>query len=99
MPHAVFVETALDGGMTVAAYAAELPGCATFAASDAEASGAIPVRVKRFLSWLRDNGEQAADIPGDNWYEVERSAAGDGPDGRATFTLDELPPSNDEWDR
>jgi hypothetical protein len=32
---------------------------------------------------------------GDNWYEVERSTATDG--GRAAFTLDELPPSPDEF--
>jgi len=48
MPHAIFVETGLDGGSTVAAYAAELPGCATFAAADAEAVAALPRRVARF---------------------------------------------------
>jgi hypothetical protein len=99
MPHAVFVETGLDGGATVAAYAAELPGCATFAASDAEATGAIPSRVQRFLAWLRENGERVAEVPGDNWYEVERGSAGEGPGERAGFTLDELPPSDEEWDR
>ena len=48
MPHAIFLETGLDGGSTVAAYAAELPGCATFAAADAEAVAAMPRRVARF---------------------------------------------------
>jgi hypothetical protein len=99
MPHAIFVETGLDGGATVAAYAAELPGCATFAPSDGEATAAIPARVRRFTEWLRTNGESVPQVVGDNWYEVERAAAGADPAGRATFSLDELPPSDDEWIR
>jgi hypothetical protein len=93
MPHAIFVETGLDG--VVAAYAAELPGCATFAASDDEAVGAIPQRVSRFAAWLRDHGESAPAFVGDNWYEVERAPAV--PGSRAAFSLDELPPSQDEY--
>ena len=97
MPHAIFVETGLDDGSTVAAYAAELPGCATFAASDEEATGEMPRRVGRFVDWLRAAGEEAPTFVGDNWYEVERAAA----DGthRAAFSLDDLPPSAEEFDR
>jgi len=93
MPHAIFVETELDGG--VAAYAAELPGCATFAKSDDEAVTAIPERVSRFTAWLRDHGEPAPAFVGDNWYEVERAAAAGA--SRAAFSLDELPPSDEEY--
>jgi hypothetical protein len=93
MPHAIFVETGLDGG--VAAYAAELPGCATFAAGDDEAVTEIPQRVGRFTAWLREHGEATPAFVGDNWYEVERAAAPAG--GRAAFSLDELPPSQDEY--
>ncbi len=99
MPHAVFVETGLDGGSTVAAYAAELPGCATFAARDGEAVAAIPSRVSRFTDWLRRNGETVPAFIGDNWYEVERAACDGSPGGRAAFSLDELPPSGHEWQR
>jgi len=97
MPHAIFVETGIDEGATVAAYAAELPGCAVFAATDAEATSEMPRRVGRFVDWLRAAGEQAPTFVGDNWYEVERAAAGDGK--RASFSLDDLPPSDDEFDR
>ncbi len=96
MPHAVFVETDLPGG-GFAAYAAELPGCATFASSDTDAVAAIPRRVARFTSWLRSAGEEAAEFVGDNWYEVERAAAT--PDARAAFSLDELPPSDTEYEQ
>lgn len=96
MPHAIFVETGLDGGATVAAYAAELPGCATFAASAQEASGEMPRRVGRFVDWLRAAGEAAPTFVGDNWYEVERAAAGA---TRASFSLDDLPPGVDELRR
>jgi hypothetical protein len=34
---------------------------------------------------------------GDNWYEVERAAAADGK--RAGFSLDDLPPGDDEFQR
>ncbi len=99
MPHAIFVETDVDGRGLVAAYAAELPGCAVFAASDDEAAGGMPRRVREFAAWLRENGEQMADFVGDNWYEVERAAATHGESGRrrASFTLDELPPSDTEF--
>lgn len=99
MPHAIFVETDVDGHGLVAAYAAELPGCAVFAGSDVEATAAMPMRVSRFTGWLRENGESMATFVGDNWYEVERAAAteSDGGRRRAAFTLDELPPSDDEF--
>ena len=98
MPHAIFVETDVDGRGLVGAYAAELPGCAVFAASDDEAAGAMPMRVSRFTAWLRDNGEAVPAFVGDNWYEVERASATevDGGRRRAAFTLDELPPSDAE---
>lgn len=95
MPHAIFIETDVDPRGTVAAYAAELPGCAVFAMTADEAAAAMPMRVSRFTSWLRERGEPAASFIGDNWYEVERAAARDG--RRAAFTLDELPPSSDEF--
>jgi hypothetical protein len=95
MPHAIFIETGVDADGTVAAYAAELPGCAVFAGSDDEAAAAMPRRVSRFTGWLRENGERVPDFVGDNWYEVERAAAGSG--GRAGFSLDDLPPSDDEF--
>ena len=95
MPHAIFIETDVDGHGLVGAYAAELPGCAVFAGTDDEAAGAMPMRVSAFTRWLRDHGEPAQAFVGDNWYEVERAAAADG--RRAGFTLDELPPSDDEF--
>jgi hypothetical protein len=95
MPHAIFIETDVDGRGLVGAYAAELPGCAAFAATDDEAAAAIPMRVSRFTAWLKENGEPAPTFVGDNWYEVERAAARDGK--RAGFTLDELPPSDEEF--
>jgi len=95
MPHAIFIETDVDGHGLVGAYAAELPGCAVFAASDDEAAGSMPMRVGRFTAWLHENGEPAPSFVGDNWYEVERAAAADG--RRAAFTLDDLPPSDDEF--
>jgi len=99
MPHAIFVEADVDGHGLVGAYAAELPGCAVFAATDDEAAAAMPMRVSRFIAWLRENGETTADFVGDNWYEVERAAAAEADGGRrrAVFTLDELPPSDDEF--
>jgi hypothetical protein len=101
MPHAIFVETDVDGAEGVAAYAAELPGCAVFAGTDEEAARGMPRRVAWFTTWLRDRGEQAPTFVGDNWYEVERTAAQPGPNGRqrAAFSLDELPPSDDEFAR
>ncbi|MEO5985861.1 MAG: hypothetical protein ABIW50_06490 [Candidatus Limnocylindria bacterium] len=97
MPHAIFVETGVDESGLVGAYAAELPGCAVFAPTDEEAAGAMPRRVRRFTAWLRANGEPQPDFVGDNWYEVERATATEGGSGRASFTLDELPPSADEF--
>jgi hypothetical protein len=97
MPHAIFIETDVDGNELVGAYAAELPGCAVFAASDDEAATAMPRRVSEFTGWLRACGETVPSFVGDNWYEVERAAATDGGRGRAAFTLDELPPSDDEF--
>jgi hypothetical protein len=99
MPHAIFIETDVDGHGLVGAYAAELPGCAVFAATDDEAAGAMARRVSAFTGWLRDRGETVPSFVGDNWYEVERAAAAaaDGGRRRAAFTLDELPPSDDEF--
>jgi hypothetical protein len=102
MPHAIFIETNADGADGVAAYAAELPGCATFAATDDEAASGLPRRVERFCAWLRDQGEDAPRFLGDNWYEVERAAAvriEGGALERAAFSLDELPPGDDEFRR
>ncbi len=95
MPHAIFVETDVDGNGLVGAYAAELPGCAVFAPSADEAASAMPLRVSRFTSWLRESGEMMPAFVGDNWYEVERASAAGG--SRAAFTLDELPPSDAEF--
>jgi hypothetical protein len=55
----------------------------------------MPMRVGRFTAWLRRRGETVPSFVGDNWYEVERAAASDG--RRAAFTLDELPPSGEEF--
>jgi hypothetical protein len=101
MPHAIFIETDVDGPGTCAAYAAELPGCAVFAPGDDEAAGQMPRRVAAFTAWLRDHGEEVPTVVGDNWYEVERAAALDGADGRrrAAFSLDELSPSDAEFQR
>jgi hypothetical protein len=100
MPHAVFVETDLPSG-GCAAYAAELPGCAAFAQTDDEAVADIPRRVEHFTSWLRGVGERVPSFAGGNWYEVERVSAAvrDGPVRRAIFSLDDLPPSDDEFER
>lgn len=97
MPHAIFVETGADAGATSAAYAAELPGCAVFAADPDAAAAAMPRRVAEFGAWLHSRGEKAPEFVGDNWYEVERVASG--PSGRAAFSLDELPPSDEEFAR
>jgi hypothetical protein len=97
MPHAIFVETGIDDGAMVAAYAAELPGCAVFAATDAEATSGMPRRVAWFVDWLRSAGEVAPSFVGDNWYEVERAAASQG--NRAAFSLDDLPPGDEEFTR
>ena len=59
MPHAIFIETGLDDDGTVAAYAAELPGCATFSRDADEAARSMPARVTDFTAWLRRCGERA----------------------------------------
>jgi hypothetical protein len=99
MPHAIFIETGLDDAGTVAAYAAELPGCATFAMDADEAARGMPARVTEFTAWLRQSGEPTPAFVGDNWYEVERASASRGEDGlrRAAFSLDELSPSDEEF--
>ena len=99
MPHAIFIETGLDDAGTVAAYAAELPGCATFAMDADEAARRMPARVTEFTAWLRRSGEPTPAFVGDNWYEVERAAADRGEQGlrRAAFSLDELSPSDEEY--
>ena len=99
MPHAIFIETGLDADGTVAAYAAELPGCATFATDADDAARHMPARVTEFTAWLRQGGEAAPAFVGDNWYEVERAAAVRDGDRlrRAAFSLDELSPSPQEF--
>jgi hypothetical protein len=99
MPHAIFMEPDVDGPGTFAAYAAEFPGCAVFSDSDEAAAAAMPGRVAAFGAWLRERGETAPTVIGDNWYEVERAAAQHGTDGvrRAAFSLDELSPSDAEF--
>jgi hypothetical protein len=97
LPHAVFVETDLDPSGTAAAFAGELPGCAAFGPGPAEAVAAVPARVTAFVAWLRAHGEALTEPVG-NWYEVERAPAAAAGAGirRATFSLDELPPSANE---
>jgi hypothetical protein len=99
MPHAIFIETGVDEAGTVAAYAAELPGCAVFAADADAAAAGMPARVAAFTAWLKQNGEPAPAFVGDNWYEVERAAAVRDGSGmrRAAFSLDELSPSGAEF--
>jgi hypothetical protein len=94
LPHAVFVETNVDDDGTSVAFAGELPGCAAIGPDPATAVLAVPARVSAFIGWLRSHGEQPIEPVG-NWYEVERAAAhrGNGDVRRASFTLDELPPS------
>jgi hypothetical protein len=99
LPHAVFVETGVDAAGRAMAFAGELPGCAAVGDDPASAVAALPARVTDFVGWLRARGESLAEPVG-NWYEVERAAAGesaDGGRGRASFSLDELPPSADEF--
>jgi len=82
------------------AFAGELPGCAAVGDDAAAAVAGVPSRVTAFVAWLRACGEDLAEPVG-NWYEVERTASAPGPDGglrRAAFSLDELPPSVDEFE-
>jgi len=99
MPHAIFMEPEVDGPGTFAAYAAEFPGCAVFGDSDEATAAEMPRRVAAFGAWLRERGEVAPTVIGDNWYEVERSPAQHGENGvrRAAFSLDELSPSDAEF--
>ena len=99
MPHAIFMEPDVDGPGTFAAYAAEFPGCAVFGDSDEAAAAQMPRRVAAFGAWLRQRGEAAPTVIGDNWYEVERVPARQGENGvqRAAFSLDELSPSDPEY--
>jgi hypothetical protein len=100
LPHAVFVETGIDDAGTSMAFAGELPGCAAVGDDAAAAVAHVPARVTAFVAWLRAGGERLNEPVG-NWYEVERAAATPGPDGglqRAAFSLDELPPSAEEFE-
>jgi hypothetical protein len=65
-----------------------------------EAARRMPARVAAFTAWLRRCGEPAPAFVGDNWYEVERAAAARAEDGirRAAFSLDELSPSDQEFE-
>jgi hypothetical protein len=94
LPHAVFVETDIDDAGTAVAFAGELPGCAATGPDATAAVAAVPGAVSAFMAWLRSHGERPVEPVG-NWYEVERAAAdrADGAVRRASFTLDELPPS------
>ncbi len=97
LPHAVFVETGVDDAGRAVAWAAELPGCATMAATPEEAVAAVPARVATFVAWLQARGEALVEPVG-NWYEVERVACQtNGPSAsRAAFSLDDLAPSASE---
>jgi hypothetical protein len=97
LPHAVFVETDVDEAGGAMAFAGELPGCAASGPDAAAAVAAVPARVTGFISWLRSHGEQPIEPVG-NWYEVERASAQrvNNAVRRASFTLDELPPSPSE---
>jgi hypothetical protein len=100
LPHAVFVETGIDEAGRSMAFAGELTGCAAVGDDAAAAVSRVPARVTTFIAWLRAAGERLGEPVG-NWYEVERAAATSGPDGtrhRAAFSLDELPPSADEFE-
>lgn len=100
LPHAVFVETGIDEAGRSMAFAGELPGCAAIGDDAAAAVAHVPARVAAFVAWLRAGGERLAEPVG-NWYEVERAAASPAPDGglrRAAFSLDELPPSAEEFE-
>lgn len=100
LPHAVFVETGIDDAGRSMAFAGELPGCAAVGDDAAAAVAGVPARVTAFVAWLRAAGERMVEPVG-NWYEVERAAATPGADGRlqrAAFSLDELPPSADEFE-
>lgn len=101
MPHAIFMEPDVDGPGSYAAYAAEFPGCAVFGDSDEVVAAAMPGRVAAFGAWLRERGETAPTVIGDNWYEVERAPAREGENGvrRAAFSLDELSPSDAEYEQ
>jgi hypothetical protein len=96
LPHAVFVETGLPGGR-VTAFAGELPGCAATADSPETAVTALPARVAAFVAWLRAAGESVEEPVG-NWYEVERAAVIETGRAvrRASFSLDDLPPTGEE---
>ena len=94
LPHAVFVETGVDDAGRAVAWAAELPGCATMAATPEEAVAAVPARVATFVAWLQARGEALVEPVG-NWYEVERVACTSNWSvaSRAAFSLDDLAPS------
>ena len=100
LPHAVFVETGIDDNGRSMAFAGELPGCAAVGDDASAAVALVPARVTAFVAWLRAGGERLNEPVG-NWYEVERATATPAPDGglhRAAFSLDELPPSADEFE-
>ncbi len=97
LPHAVFVETGVDGAGRAVAWAGELPGCAAIAATPEEAVAAVPARVAAFVAWLQARGEALVEPVG-NWYEVERvpCPTNASAPSRAAFTLDDLAPSASE---
>ena len=99
LPHAVFVETDVDGTGQAVAFAGELTGCAAWGPDPGAAVAAVPARVTEFVSWLRSAGEDVEEPIG-NWYEVERAAAGLAATRpvRAAFSLDELSPTAVEFE-
>ena len=100
LPHAVFVETDLDGNGQAVAFAGELPGCAAWGPDPGAAVAAVPARVAEFVAWLQSGGEHLEEPLG-NWYEVERAAARTAATTRpvrAAFSLDELSPTRAEFD-
>lgn len=99
LPHAVFVETDIDGAGRAMAFAGELTGCAAVGADPAAAVAGVPGQVAGFVAWLRACGETLSEPVG-NWYEVERVPAAredGGGQRRAVFSLDDLLPSPDEF--
>ena len=96
MPHAIFIETDVDGNGLVGAYAAELPGCAVFAATDDEAAAAMPRRVSRFTGWLQGGRRVAGRL---RRRQLVRGRAGSGGRGRRGPPASRLHPGRAAADR
>ena len=99
MPHAIFVETDVDGPGTSPPTPPSFPAVPSSATVTRRPRPRCPPRrVLRRLA-ARARREPRRPSIGDNWYEVERAAAQHGENGvrRAAFSLDELPPSDAEF--